>query len=69
MVHDAGDPPGRGHHAHPARRAAEGPGGGEFVSTEADLLHADVEAYRTWLRMGGEGPGPPDEKREIQFWI
>lgn len=45
------------------------PGGGEFVSTEADLLHADVEAYRTWLRLGGEGAGPRDEKRDIQFWI
>jgi len=45
------------------------PGGGVFVSTEADLLHADVEAYRTWLRSGGEGPGPADEKRRIAFWI
>jgi hypothetical protein len=45
------------------------PGGGFFVSTEADLLHADVEAYRAWLRMGGQGSGPADERREIAFWI
>ena len=45
------------------------PGGGVFVSTEADLLHADVVAYRTWLREGGHGAGPADEMREIGFWI
>ena len=45
------------------------PGGGVFVSTEADLLHADVEAYRAWLRSGGEGSGPADERRKIAFWV
>jgi phenylpropionate dioxygenase-like ring-hydroxylating dioxygenase large terminal subunit len=45
------------------------PGGGVFVSTEADLLHADVEAYRSWLRSGGEGTGPADERRQIAFWV
>jgi phenylpropionate dioxygenase-like ring-hydroxylating dioxygenase large terminal subunit len=44
-------------------------GGGVFMSTEADLLHADIEAYRTWLRRGDEGAPPADEKREIAFWI
>jgi hypothetical protein len=39
------------------------------VSTEADLLHADVEAYRAWLLAGGEGAAPGDEKRPIAFWI
>ena len=32
-----------------------GSGGGWFVSTEADLPHADIEAYRTWLREGEKG--------------
>ncbi len=45
------------------------PGGGVFVSTEADLLHADVEAYRSWLRTGGEGAGPVDDRRRIAFWV
>ncbi len=45
------------------------PGGGVFVSTEADLLHADIEAYRTWLRLGAEGPPPQDERRDIAFWV
>src|SRR5262245_60333497 len=45
------------------------PGGGVFTSTEADLLHADVEAYRTWLREGARGTPPSDEKRDIAFWI
>jgi len=45
------------------------PGGGHFVSTEADLLHADIEAVRQWLREGGEGPGPEDAERKIAFWI
>ena len=45
------------------------PGGGVFVSTEADLLHADVEAYRAWLCSGGEGAGPADERRKIAFWV
>ncbi|HLM46606.1 MAG TPA: aromatic ring-hydroxylating dioxygenase subunit alpha [Myxococcaceae bacterium] len=46
-----------------------GPGGGVFTGTEADLLHADIEAYRRWLREGGQGPGPSDEERDIVFWI
>jgi phenylpropionate dioxygenase-like ring-hydroxylating dioxygenase large terminal subunit len=46
-----------------------GPGGGVFKSTEADLLHADIEAYRLWLREGGQGPGPSGEERDIVFWI
>ena len=45
------------------------PGGLEFKSTEADLLHADIEAYRAWLRDGGLGEGPEDAKRRISFWI
>lgn len=45
------------------------PGGLEFTSTEADLLHADIEAYRAWLRDGGDGDGPPDASRRISFWI
>ncbi|HEY0093690.1 MAG TPA: hypothetical protein VGB96_05170 [Archangium sp.] len=31
--------------------------------------HADIEAYRLWLREGGQGPGPADEERDIVFWI
>lgn len=46
-----------------------GPGGGVFTGTEADLLHADIEAYRQWLREGAQGPGPSDEERDIVFWI
>lgn len=46
-----------------------GPGGGVFTGTEADLLHADIEAYRSWLREGGHGLGPSDEERDIVFWI
>jgi phenylpropionate dioxygenase-like ring-hydroxylating dioxygenase large terminal subunit len=46
-----------------------GPGGGVFSGTEADLLHADIEAYRRWLLEGGHGPGPDDEERDIIFWI
>lgn len=38
-------------------------------STEADLLHADVEAYRTWLRLGATGPPAEDAKRDIAFWV
>jgi phenylpropionate dioxygenase-like ring-hydroxylating dioxygenase large terminal subunit len=41
----------------------------EFQSTEADLLHADIEAVRAWLRDGGEGEGPPPASRRISFWI
>jgi phenylpropionate dioxygenase-like ring-hydroxylating dioxygenase large terminal subunit len=46
-----------------------GPGGGVFTGTEADLLHSDIEAYRRWLREGAQGPGPSDEERDIVFWI
>lgn len=40
-----------------------------FCSTEADLLHADVEAYRAWLLRGGEAPAPEDRCREIELYI
>jgi phenylpropionate dioxygenase-like ring-hydroxylating dioxygenase large terminal subunit len=46
-----------------------GPGGGVFSGTEADLLHTDIESYRRWLLEGGHGPGPSDEERDIVFWI
>lgn len=46
-----------------------GSGGVGFISTEADLPHADIEAYRTWLREGGKGDGPADEIQRISFWI
>ena len=45
------------------------PEGGQFISTEADLIHTDIEAYRSWLREGGQGNGPTSEKRRIFFWI
>lgn len=45
------------------------PGGLEFTSTEADLLHADIEALRGWLRDGAHGEGPPNASRRISFWI
>lgn len=45
------------------------PGALEFSSTEADLLHADIEAVRGWLRMGAESPGPEVTSRRISFWI
>lgn len=41
----------------------------QFASTEADLLHADIEAYRGWLLGGGEGEPPGDASRDIVFWI
>jgi phenylpropionate dioxygenase-like ring-hydroxylating dioxygenase large terminal subunit len=41
----------------------------EFTSTEADLLHADIEEVRGWLREGGAGAGPEDATRRISFWI
>jgi hypothetical protein len=44
-------------------------GGLEFTSTEADLLHADIEDVRSWLRRGGEGDGPEPVERRISFWI
>ena len=45
------------------------PGGGQFVSTEADLPHTDIEAYRAWLLAGAPGDGPVDASRDIMFWI
>jgi hypothetical protein len=45
------------------------PGALEFTSTEADLLHADIEDVRGWLRSGGEGDGPEPATRRISFWI
>jgi len=45
------------------------PGALTFQSTEADLLHADIEAYRGWLREGGLGAGPENARRRISFWI
>lgn len=47
----------------------DGPGGGVYSGTEADLHHADIEAYRRWLREGGHGPGPEDAERDMAFWI
>ena len=44
-------------------------GGLDFTSTEADLLHADIEDVRGWLRRGGEGDGPEPASRRITFWI
>ena len=40
-----------------------------FASTEADLLHADIEEYRRWLLEGAVGSGPDDTSRNIAFWI
>ncbi len=45
------------------------PGAGEFQSSEADLLHADIEAVRRWLREGAIGEPPSDEDRTIAFWL
>ncbi len=45
------------------------PGGLDFTSTEADLLHADIEALRGWLRDGAQGEGPAPASRRISFWI
>ncbi len=45
------------------------PGGLDFTSTEADLLHADIESVRNWLRTGGERPGPTSHTHRISFWI
>lgn len=45
------------------------PGGLDFTSTEADLLHADIEALRGWLRDGAKGDGPKPTSRRISFWI
>ncbi|MEN9796787.1 MAG: hypothetical protein RL653_483 [Pseudomonadota bacterium] len=50
------------------RRGLEG-GDVQFRSTEADLLHADIEAYRAWLLAGQDGDGPPPARRTIEFWL
>ncbi|MCY1018770.1 aromatic ring-hydroxylating oxygenase subunit alpha [Pyxidicoccus sp. MSG2] len=47
----------------------DGPGGGVYSGTEADLHHADIEAYRRWLREGGHGAGPEEAERDMAFWI
>ncbi|GHG78640.1 aromatic ring-hydroxylating dioxygenase subunit alpha [Comamonas sp. JC664] len=47
----------------------DGPGGGVYSGTEADLHHADIEAYRRWLREGGQGSGPEAAERDMVFWI
>lgn len=48
---------------------SRGPSGVRFHSTEADLLHRDIEAYRRWLVDGAAGDGPEDAERAIEFWI
>lgn len=45
------------------------PGGLDFTSTDADLVHADIERVRGWLRAGGERPGPEPRTQRISFWI
>jgi phenylpropionate dioxygenase-like ring-hydroxylating dioxygenase large terminal subunit len=40
-----------------------------FASTEADLLHADIELWRRWLLRGAVGPSPEPATRDIEFWI
>jgi len=40
-----------------------------FTSTEADLLHKDIEVYRSWLLAGAPAPAPDDSERRIEFWI
>lgn len=45
------------------------PGGLTFRSTEADLLHADIELLRGWLREGATGSPPAPASRRISFWI
>ncbi|MHA7627405.1 hypothetical protein [Corallococcus sp. M7] len=40
-----------------------------YSSTEADLHHADIEAYRRWLREDAHGPGPEDAERDVVFWV
>ncbi len=41
-----------------------------FTSTEADLLHHDIELYRRWLLDGANDNARPDDaSRAIEFWI
>ncbi|HEY1100477.1 MAG TPA: Rieske 2Fe-2S domain-containing protein, partial [Myxococcota bacterium] len=49
------------------QRAAPGPI--RFASTEADLLHADIELVRRWLVQGAVGTPPSSTSRAIEFWI
>lgn len=51
------------------RGLVNGPEPIRFASTEADLLHRDIEAYRSWLVDGGTGSGPEDTSHDIDFWI
>ncbi len=51
------------------RKGMRGPEPLAFASTEADLLHADIEAYRAWLLDGGDADGPADAARDIAFTI
>ena len=59
----------RGAFSPPLVTTIGGPGGGVFQGTEADLLHSDIEEYRSWLLEGARGSPPSDEEREIAFWI
>ncbi|MGV3619504.1 MAG: Rieske 2Fe-2S domain-containing protein, partial [Archangium sp.] len=45
------------------------PGALNFTSTEADLLHADIEVLRGWLREGAKAPAPDQRTRRITFCI
>ena len=45
------------------------PGPVRFASTEADLLHADIELIRRWLLEGAVGTPPSSTTRAIEFWI
>lgn len=40
-----------------------------YMSTEADLPHTDIEAYRTWLLAGAQGAGPEPAERAIVLWL
>ena len=44
-------------------------GGGEFMSTEADVIHEYIESLREWAESGEVGDRPQPEERRIQFWI
>jgi phenylpropionate dioxygenase-like ring-hydroxylating dioxygenase large terminal subunit len=45
------------------------PGPVQFASTEADLLHADIERWRRYLLNGAVGEPPEAASRSIEFWI
>ncbi len=40
-----------------------------FLNTEADVLHVQIERLRAWLREGGRGTKPDDERIETAFYI